>query len=305
MNTKTGFFFITTSGGPTCIPGIKTSSGICLISRQSNTYITSGLLLIFALLVLLLFWNYLLNRLRSTDRINIESLKTENEKLGYSIKKLTERNEYVESEMHHRIKNNLQILSSLINGQLSFANDKNGLEILYQTKYRLFALSLVHQKLFQHASSAVIEMSCCIKELADFLIDEFNCGKRVQFEMNLVSLKVDPTVAFAIQALFIISITWSLLAIQKKLPELSKIDQQSWIYLIAAGVLTTLSSLFQFNALKLGDAAIVSSIERLSLVFAIILAVLFLREQLNWKIILGAGLMICGALVITLSSESK
>ncbi|KQS41786.1 hypothetical protein ASG14_04885 [Pedobacter sp. Leaf194] len=146
-------------------------------------------------MVLLLFWNYLLNRLRSTDRINIESLKTENEKLGYSIKKLTERNEYVESEMHHRIKNNLQILSSLINGQLSFANDKNGLEILYQTKYRLFALSLVHQKLFQHASSAVIEMSCCIKELADFLIDEFNCGKRVQFEMNLVSLKVDPTVA--------------------------------------------------------------------------------------------------------------
>jgi transporter family protein len=63
--------------------------------------------------------------------------------------------------------------------------------------------------------------------------------------------------------------------------------------------------LFQFNALKLGDAALVSSIERLSLVFAIVLAVVFLKEQLNWKIILGAVLMIGGAVLITLSRESK
>ncbi|RYF99596.1 MAG: EamA family transporter [Chitinophagaceae bacterium] len=115
---------------------------------------------------------------------------------------------------------------------------------------------------------------------------------------------VDPTVAFAIQAILILIVSWSILLFQKKVPELAKIDQGSWTFLICAGVLTTLSSLFQFNALKIGDAALVSSIERLSLVFAIILAVLFLKEQLNWKILCGAGLMVCGALVITLSSGS-
>ncbi|RYY19631.1 MAG: EamA family transporter [Chitinophagaceae bacterium] len=117
--------------------------------------------------------------------------------------------------------------------------------------------------------------------------------------------KVDPGVAFAIQAILILSVSWGLVFFQKKSGELGRIDSNSWIYLISAGVITCLSSLFQFNALKLGDASLVSSIERLSLVFAIILSVLFLKEQLNWKIILGAVMMLGGALMITLSAGSK
>jgi transporter family protein len=116
--------------------------------------------------------------------------------------------------------------------------------------------------------------------------------------------KVDPSLAFAVQAIMILSISWGLVFFQKKSPDLSRIDQSSWLYLISAGVITCLSSLFQFNALKLGDAALVSSIERLSLVFAIVLSVIFLKEQLNWKVIVGAILMICGALMITLSRSS-
>ena len=100
--------------------------------------------------------------------------------------------------------------------------------------------------------------------------------------------KVDPGLAFAIQAILILSVSWGLVFFQKKSGELGRIDQNSWIYLISAGIITCLSSLFQFNALKLGDASLVSSIERFSLVFAIILSVLFLKEQLNWKIIVGA-----------------
>jgi bacterial/archaeal transporter family protein len=117
--------------------------------------------------------------------------------------------------------------------------------------------------------------------------------------------KVEPTLAFAIQAVLILSISWGLVFFQKKSAELGKIDQGSWIYLISAGIITCLSSLFQFNALKLGEAALVSSIERLSLVFAIILSVVFLKEQLNWKIIVGVLLMLGGALMITLSKKTQ
>ena len=117
--------------------------------------------------------------------------------------------------------------------------------------------------------------------------------------------KVEPTLAFAIQAVLILSISWSVVFFQKKSADLGKIDQGSWIYLISAGIITCLSSLFQFNALKLGDAALVSSIERLSLVFAIILSVVFLKEQLNWKIIVGVLLMMGGALMITLSKKTQ
>ena len=116
--------------------------------------------------------------------------------------------------------------------------------------------------------------------------------------------KVDPNLAFAVQAIMILSISWGIVFFQKKSFELGKIDQNSWLYLLSAGVITCLSSLFQFNALKLGDASLVSSIERLSLVFAIILSVIFLKEQLNWRVIVGAMLMIGGALMITLSRRS-
>jgi transporter family protein len=117
--------------------------------------------------------------------------------------------------------------------------------------------------------------------------------------------KVDPGLAFAIQAVLILSISWGWVFFQRKSGELGKIDHGSWIYLISAGIITCLSSLFQFNALKLGEAALVSSIERLSLVFAIILSVVFLKEQLNWKIITGALLMLGGALLITLSKKMQ
>lgn len=116
--------------------------------------------------------------------------------------------------------------------------------------------------------------------------------------------KVDPILGFAIQAILIIVVSWGVVFFQKKTIGLLQIDQRSWIYLILAGIVTSLASLFQFSALKLGNASVVSSLERLSLVFAIILAVLFLKEELNWKVIVGAILMIGGAVLISLSRKT-
>jgi bacterial/archaeal transporter family protein len=113
--------------------------------------------------------------------------------------------------------------------------------------------------------------------------------------------KVDPFLAFAIQAVLILSISWGAVLVQKKAAGLAEIDRRGWIFLIAAGVMTTLSSLFQFNALKSGDASVVSSLERISLVITILFAVLFLHEQLNWKVVTGAVLMIGGAILIGFS----
>ncbi len=69
--------------------------------------------------------------------------------------------------------------------------------------------------------------------------------------------------------------------------------------------LPVLSSLFSFRALKLGDASLVSSLERLSLVFAVLFAGVFLKEEINWKVIVGAALMIGGAVLIAFSKGTK
>ncbi len=116
---------------------------------------------------------------------------------------------------------------------------------------------------------------------------------------------VDSNIAFAIQAVMILIVSWSVVVWNGKFADFSKIESNAWAYLIAAGVVTGLSSLFTFAALKLGDASKVSPLDKVSLVFSILLAVLFLKEKINWLTLTGAGLMVAGAIFIAVAGGSN
>jgi len=134
------------------------------------------------------------------------------------------------------------------------------------------------------------------------LLAAFSAG--VSVVLSKAGLKnVDSTLAFAIQSILIVTISWSAAFWQKDVSTIGQIDKRAWLFLVAAGIATTLSSLFTFRALKLGDAALVSSMERSSLVFAVGLAAVFLNEQLNWKIIVGGLMIIGGAILVGLSRQ--
>ncbi len=115
---------------------------------------------------------------------------------------------------------------------------------------------------------------------------------------------VDSSLAFAVQSVLILLVSWGVVAYQGNLGDVTRIDRRTWIFLLVAGVITCLSSLFTFRALKLGDASRVSPLERISLVFAIVFAVIFLKEKINWQVIVGAILMAIGALVIALATPA-
>jgi transporter family protein len=104
--------------------------------------------------------------------------------------------------------------------------------------------------------------------------------------------------AFAIQAVLIIAVSWGAVVWEGLLPEIGKIERKSWAFLIAAGVLTATSSLLSFRALSLGDASRVSPITNVALVFSVLLAAVFLKEKLTWQVVVGAVLMVAGVLFI-------
>lgn len=81
---------------------------------------------------------------------------------------------------------------------------------------------------------------------------------------------------------------------------LGSLNSRDWILIILAGIAGALSWLFYFLALKTGLATKVVVIDRLSLVFVIIFAAIFLGEKLGWKSVIGAILMVAGAIIITL-----
>ena len=73
------------------------------------------------------------------------------------------------------------------------------------------------------------------------------------------------------------------------------------MFLVLSGVATGLSWLCYYRALQLAPASLVAPIDKLSVAFAIVLAIVLLGEPLTWQVALGGSLIVAGALVIAVS----
>lgn len=77
-------------------------------------------------------------------------------------------------EIHHRVKNNLQIISSLLSLQSNYIEDKNSREMFLESQNRIRSMSLIHEKLYQSDSLSEIEFSEYIQELSSYLAVSYN-----------------------------------------------------------------------------------------------------------------------------------
>ncbi len=113
---------------------------------------------------------------------------------------------------------------------------------------------------------------------------------------------IDPALATTLRAIIMAGLLVLVSFAFKKFDgfSVSALSGREWLYITLAGVAGALSWLFYFTALKNGNAGAVSAIDRLSIVFVVILAALFLGEAFTWKIGLGAAFIALGALLITL-----
>jgi transporter family protein len=113
--------------------------------------------------------------------------------------------------------------------------------------------------------------------------------------------KVDSSVAFAVQSVVTMVLAWVYVAATGKTRELTSIEGKAWPYLLGAGAISAVAYLFYFGAIKLGDVSRVAPLDRLSLVFSVVLAATFLGEKANSPTIFGVSLMAIGALVVAVS----
>ena len=77
-------------------------------------------------------------------------------------------------EIHHRVKNNLQVISSLLNLQSGYIEDKKSLEIFRESQNRVKSMALIHEKLYQSKELNKIEFSEYIKSLMKDLFISYN-----------------------------------------------------------------------------------------------------------------------------------
>ncbi|MES1160531.1 MAG: EamA family transporter [Bacteroidota bacterium] len=109
---------------------------------------------------------------------------------------------------------------------------------------------------------------------------------------------VNSDLATAIRTAVILLITWGLVIFRGNASGLPGLSRNNWLFLVLSAIATGLSWIFYYRALQLGKVSEVSVIDKGSIVFTIILSFLFLREPLTPRVLLAAGLIFGGMLVL-------
>lgn len=110
--------------------------------------------------------------------------------------------------------------------------------------------------------------------------------------------EVNSHLATAIRTVVILIFSWTIALAVVPVHSVFELSRKTWLFLILSGIATGLSWLCYFRALQLGEASRVAPVDKLSVVFAIVLAGLFLRERLTWQHWIGGVLVVSGALVL-------
>lgn len=110
--------------------------------------------------------------------------------------------------------------------------------------------------------------------------------------------EVDSNLATAIRTVVIGLFAWAIAWRVGAIGEIGNLSNRTWIFLGISGLATGASWLCYFRALQLGPASRVAPIDKLSVVFVIVLAALFLGESLTWRAALGGGCIALGAWIL-------
>lgn len=109
---------------------------------------------------------------------------------------------------------------------------------------------------------------------------------------------INPSLATAIRTTVVLVFTWAIALATTSTGAMATYTRRTWLFLILSGLATGLSWLCYFRALQIGEASRVAPIDKLSLVFVIVLAAFVLDEKLTWHQFVGGGLIIAGAIVL-------
>lgn len=122
------------------------------------------------------------------------TVKKESER--HTIESLNEK-EVLLKEIHHRVKNNLQVISSILNLQSSFVTDNNTLVVLKESRNRIHSMAIIHENLYQTKNFSFIDFGEYIKNLVlnlNSLYHRHDLIVDIQFYLDKLNLSIDQAV---------------------------------------------------------------------------------------------------------------
>lgn len=186
---------------------------------------------IWSLILLLITIGLLYNRYRLKQRnhAKLELKEKEINQKNLNLRHLLDEKEWLVKEIHHRVKNNLQTVISLLNSQSAYLENDMALSAIKNSQHRIHSMSLIHQKLYNSENISTINMPNYIRELIEYLKDSFNLGQRIRFEIKIDPLELDVAQAVPLGLILNEAITNS---IKYAFPD----DRTGMIYITLEGI---------------------------------------------------------------------
>ncbi len=123
------------------------------------------------------------------------SLLVQKDNLLVEQERLLKEKERLLLEIHHRVKNNLQVVMSLLNSQANYLSDQGALSAIQQSQHRVQAMALIHQKLYQSEGISRIPMPDYIAELVAYLHESFTLPQSIDIKVAIDPIELDVTQA--------------------------------------------------------------------------------------------------------------
>ena len=114
-----------------------------------------------------------------------------NSKKKELLERQNEEKEYLLKEIHHRVKNNLEIVSSLLSLQSAQIKDRKIADAMQKSEQRVHSMSMIHQKLYQGKSLSHIEMKDYFENLGTYIIHTFGKEGKVKLVCDMAPLELD------------------------------------------------------------------------------------------------------------------
>jgi len=119
-----------------------------------------------------------------------------------ALQRLVKEKEWLLKEVHHRVKNNLHTVICLLESQAHYL-DNDALKAIETSQHRIYAMSMIHQKIYQSEDIKTIDMANYLPEFIGYLRESFGCLAHIQFHLAIDPVKM--SVAQAIPVALIVN----------------------------------------------------------------------------------------------------
>jgi two-component sensor histidine kinase len=114
-----------------------------------------------------------------------------NRKKNKLLRKQNKEKEFLLKEIHHRVKNNLEVVSSLLALQTAQIKDPNIASAMKASQNRVYSMSIIHQRLYQNDHLSSIEMKDYFFNLGTHILDSFGEEERIKINYKMAELHLD------------------------------------------------------------------------------------------------------------------